>query len=329
MGRFWDRRVLYTDDEVMSKSETNRRNPYALVGVLIGAAVVAILAVRACSRDVIEVRVAPASYDNVIKTESTNGKVEPMGEFQAHAPAPGVVARLYVDAGQKVKAGDLLVQMRDPDATARVATATSAVRAAELALQDMQRNGTTDELIAMQGDLIRAKQQVQDAQSSVAALQQLQQKGAASTSEVMAAQQRLTTANSSLQTLQHRSTGRYSPADLARAKAQLADAQAGLTAAEAGYASANIRSPISGTVYSVPVSEYDFLTAGEDLLDVADLRHIQVTAYFDEPEIGELAAGQSVKIEWPAKPDRVWHGHVKLRPRQSSPILEPAMWVSA
>jgi HlyD family secretion protein len=298
----------------MSKSETNRRNPYAIVGLLIGAAVVAVLAVRACSRDVIEVRVAPASYDSVVQTVPANGKVEPVGEFQAHAPAPGVVAKLYVDPGDKVKAGDLLVQMRDPDAAARVATATTAVRVAELLLQDMQRNGTTDELIAMQGDLTRAKQQVQDAQSSVAALQQLQQKGAASTSEVAAAQQRLTTASGSLQTLQHRSAGRYSPADFARAKAQLADAQASLAAAETGYASANIRSPISGTVYSVPVSEYDFVEAGLNLLDVADLNRIEITGYFDEPEIGKLAAGQPVKIVWDAKPDRVWHGHVKLAP---------------
>jgi HlyD family secretion protein len=301
-------------NEVMSKSETNRRSPYALVGVLIGAAALAVLAVRSCSRDVIEVHVASASYDSVIQEVPANGKVEPVGEFQAHAPAPGVVDKLYVNAGDKVRAGDLLVQMRDPDATAKVATATSAVRAAELALQDMQRNGTTDELIGMQGDLARTKQQVQDAQSSVTALQQLQQKGAASTSEVTAAQQRLATATSSLQTLEHRSAGRYSPADLARAKAQLADAHAGLAAAETGYASANIRSPISGTVYSVPVSEYDFVHDGDDLLDVADLNRIEITGYFDEPEIGKLAAGQPVKIVWDAKPDRVWHGHVKLAP---------------
>ena len=298
----------------MSKTETSRSSTYKVLGVLIGAAVLAVLVVRSCSRDAVEVRVASASYDSLISAESTNGKVEPVGEFQAHAPTAGVVGKLYVDPGDKVKAGDLLVQMIDPNATARVASATSALRTAELNLQDVERNGTTDERIGMEGDLTRAKQQQRDAQASLAALQQLQQKGAASASEVTAAQQRLTTANDSLQTFQHRSTNRYSAGDLVKAKAQLADAQATLTAAESGYASANIKSPISGTVYSVPVSEYDFVQAGDDLLDVADLHVIQITAYFDEPEIGKLAAGQAVKIEWPAKPDRVWHGHVKLAP---------------
>ncbi len=49
-------------------------------------------------------------------------------------------------------------------------------------------------------------------------------------------------------------------------------------------------------------------------MDVADLNRIQVRAYFDEPEIGALSPGQSVKIVWDAKPDRIWHGHIQLAP---------------
>ena len=45
-----------------------------------------------------------------------------------------------------------------------------------------------------------------------------------------------------------------------------------------------------------------------------DLNHIQVRAYFDEPEIGELQSGQAVKIVWDAKPNRVWHGHIDRAP---------------
>ena len=76
----------------------------------------------------------------------------------------------------------------------------------------------------------------------------------------------------------------------------------------------NIRSPLSGTVYSIPVSAFDFVPAGEDLLDVADLNRIQVRAYFDEPEIGKLAVGQAVKIVWDAKPNQSWHGHISRAP---------------
>jgi len=67
-------------------------------------------------------------------------------------------------------------------------------------------------------------------------------------------------------------------------------------------------------VYSIPVSQYDFVPAGEDLMDVADLNRIQVRAYFDEPEIGKLAVGQAVKIVWDAKPSQSWHGHISRAP---------------
>jgi HlyD family secretion protein len=166
----------------------------------------------------------------------------------------------------------------------------------------------------MAGDIDRAQIQQKQAASDVESLRQLQQKGAASAAEVAAAEQRLLTANSTLQSLQQRSTQRYSSGDRDRAQAQIADAQAALDSARAGYDQTNIRTPISGTVYSLPVSEYDFVGAGEDLMDVADLNRIQVRAYFDEPEIGALSPGQAVKIVWDAKPDRIWHGHIELAP---------------
>jgi HlyD family secretion protein len=156
--------------------------------------------------------------------------------------------------------------------------------------------------------------QQKQATSDLEALRRLQQKGAASAAEVAAAEQRLATSNSTLQSLQQRSTQRYSSAERTRAQAQLADAQAAVRAANAGYAGANIRTPLSGTVYSIPVTEYDFVPAGEDLMDVADLNRILVRAYFDEPEIGVLSPGQAVKIVWDAKPGAAWHGHIERAP---------------
>ncbi len=72
--------------------------------------------------------------------------------------------------------------------------------------------------------------------------------------------------------------------------------------------------PIAGTVYYLPVSQYDYVKQGEDLVFVADLTRLRVTAYFDEPEIGNLADGQPVKIAWEAKPNMAWHGHISLAP---------------
>lgn len=298
----------------MPTTETRRLNPVVLSGIVLAVIVLVVVGIKMFTRDTVEVRVSAVNHQNLLSTVSTNGRVEPVEYFQAHAPVPGVVAKIYVEVGQKVKAGDLLVKMDDSDAVAKLASANSTLRTAELNQQNTKQNGSQEERIALAADLSTAEMRQKQAQTDLNALHQLQQKGAASPAEVAAAEQRLQQAASALESTKQRGTQRYSSGDQARAQAQVTEAQASLSAARSSYAASNIRSPLSGTVYSIPVSTYDFVPAGEDLLDVADLNRIQVRAYFDEPEIGKLAVGQAVKIIWDAKPNQAWHGHISRAP---------------
>ena len=298
----------------MPPVEEKRSNSW-LVWVLLAVVVlVGVPIVRHLTQETVEVRTSPVTHESLVSTVSTNGKVEPVEEFQPHAAAPGVVKEVLVGSAQKVHAGDLLLRMDDADVVARLAAANSTLRTAEAAESDMQHGGSAEERYSSAGDLSRAQLQQQQAANSVTSLQQLEKRGAASAGEVAAAQQRLDVANSTLKGAEGRGSQRYSATDHARVDAQVTDARANLAAAQASYAAANIRAPFAGTVYSVPVSQYDFVSAGEGLLDMADLNHIQVRAYFDEPEIGKLAVGQAVKIVWDAKPNQVWHGHIDRAP---------------
>jgi HlyD family secretion protein len=298
----------------MPTTETRRLNPTMLWGLFLAVIALAFIIFRSSTRDTVQVRVAPVTRQNLVSSVATTGKVEPIDEFQAYAPVAGIIAKVYVQVRQKVKVGDLLLKMDDSDAVAKLAAAQAALRTAEATLHDLEQGGSQEEHITLTGDLGRAQLQQQQATKDLAALQQLQQKGAASASEVLAAEQRLQNANSSVQSFQMRGTQRYSPADKARIQAQVSDARAALASAQSNYDSFNIRTPKAGTVYSVPVSTYDFVPAGETLVAVADLNKIQIHAYFDEPEIGKLAAGQAVKIAWDAKPNQTWHGHISIPP---------------
>ncbi|RSL14802.1 HlyD family secretion protein [Edaphobacter aggregans] len=298
----------------MPTIETRRPNPVVLLGIVLAVIALAVVGIRSFTRETVEIRAAAVDHQNLLRTVSTNGRVEPVEYYQAHASAPGTIAKIHVEVGQKVKKGDLLIRMDDAEAVSRLATANATLRTAEANLHDIQQGGTQDERIGLNNDLNRAQLQQQQATKDLAALKQLQQKGAASASEVASAEQRLQAANASLDVLKTRTTQRYGTSDLARAQAQVEEAKAAVAAAQSAYAAVNIRSPLAGTVYSIPVSTYDFVQAGEDLMDIADLNRIQVRAYFDEPEIGKLAVGQAVKIVWDAKPDLTWHGHISRAP---------------
>jgi HlyD family secretion protein len=294
--------------------KSNRTAAFVIWGAVLIVLILAVVSVRSLTREHVTVYVAQVAYGDLTQTSPTNGNVEPIDDFQAHAQVAAQVQDIYVDVGQKVKAHQLLLKMNDADALARLASANSALQAAELAESDIEHGGTQDERNTAAGDLSRARLQLQKDQSSLAALQKLQQQGAASPAEVSAAQQQIDLDKSSLHTIDQHSNQRYDQADRARAQAQLADARAAVAVAQSSFDNTDIRTPIAGTVYWLPVSQYDYVKDGEDLVFVADLTRLRVTAYFDEPEIGKLAAGQPVKIVWEAKPNMVWHGHISQAP---------------
>jgi HlyD family secretion protein len=146
------------------------------------------------------------------------------------------------------------------------------------------------------------------------ALIKLNATGAASRSEVTAARQRLETAEANLHASEESARSRYSPAEVARAQAALADAEANLAAAQEVMGQTSVHAPAAGTIYSLNVARTDFVEQGAPLLQMADLHHERVRAYFDEPEIGRLAVGQPIQIKWDAKPGRNWNGHIERTP---------------
>jgi HlyD family secretion protein len=224
------------------------------------------------------------------------------------------VKAVYAQPGDQVPAGKLLLELDDTQARARLATAESGVKAAQAALDAATNNGTLEQRQGAAADVARNKLERDQARHDLDALTKLSSTGAASASEVAAARQRLDTAEANLNASEQSVRSRYSPAELAREHATLADAEANLTAARAVMAQTSVRAPVAGTVYSMNAGHKEFVEQGALLLQMADLTHERVRAYFDEPEIGRLAVGQPILVKWDARQDRVWHGHIMRTP---------------
>jgi HlyD family secretion protein len=283
---------------------------------LAAAIVVAIVfyVVHMATRTRVPIRSAIVVRSELRSTLATNGKVEPQVNFEAHAPFPGIVKQLFVHEGEKVVEGKLLLELDDTDAKARLAAAVAALRSAQSAYDTTLKGGTRQERLSLGADIDKTQADRDQAQHDLAALRKLQLTGAASASEVAAAEQRLAADNASLQVLQERKTQPYDPGDITRAQSAFAEAQAGYAAASAVLNEANVHAPFAGTVYSLPVSRTEYVQQGDRLLQMADLSKMQVRAYFDEPEIGKLSVGQPITIEWDARPNTLWHGHVSRVP---------------
>jgi HlyD family secretion protein len=265
-------------------------------------------------RDQLPVREVQVSRQALMKTVSTNGRVEPEVNYEIHSPLATSVQAVFVQPGDLVPAGKLLLELDGEQARARVASAESAVKAAQAAVEAATHNGTQQERQAAANDLTRAHADRDQARRDLDALIKLKATGAASASEVAAAQQRFDAAETSVHAAEQSSHSRYSPAEIARSQAELADAEANLAVARDVLAKTAPRAPIAGTVYSVNVAHSEFAEEGKLLVQMADLHHVRVRAYFDEPDIGQLAVGQKAEITWKAKEKYTWHGHIARVP---------------
>lgn len=291
-----------------------RTRTWKLAAIGFGLVAVAAIAAIAHKTDAVEVWTVTPSYQDLSLQVTTNGTVMPTNEFQARAFWPGIIDKVDVELGDKVKPGQMLVSMKDPFAISRMTAANAALQGWRLSVQNIRNGGSQADRIDLRGNLAHAQLAQADAAKKLASLQQLRQQGAASQAEIDAAQQKLQDANTTLETLNEKNTRPYTDLDMKNATSHLADAQANVDSAKVQFNNANITSPIAGTVYSIKVVPYDWVPVGTDLIRVADLNHVEVRAYFDEPEIGKLAAGQPVKITWEGKPGHTWHGHIKQAP---------------
>jgi HlyD family secretion protein len=278
------------------------------------ALVLIFFGVRWMTREKLPVRVAESQVQDLIKVSSTSGKVEPQHIFEAHAPDATVVKEVYVHVGQQVRQGQLLVALDDSNARAKLAAATAALRAAEAGFQTVESGGTHQEQLALASNLAKAQIDCDQAARDLDVVQKLAAKGAAAPSEVAQAQTRLNLAKASLHSLEEQKTKPFAPVDLSRARSSVTEAQAAYDAAALVIAQSNVHAPFPATVYSLPVTRYSYIEPGAEILQAADLSKLQVRAYFDEPEIGDLQLNNPVSIVWDAKPDMRFHGRITRLP---------------
>jgi HlyD family secretion protein len=275
---------------------------------------VIVLASFASRDDSVPVMAATVTRNRIRSVISTNGKVEPVQNFEAHAPVGTNVNRVLVTQGDHVKKGQLLVELDAASARSQSAQALAQVRASEADLNATQRGGTQEEVLTLQAQLVKAKADRDAAQRNFEALSRLQQAGAASPGEARAAQNQLATAEAQLKLLQSKQTERYSRPEVARVEAEHSQAQSAYLAAEDVLRQLIIRAPFDGVVYSVPVRQGTYVNPGDLVLQEADLAKVRVRAYVDEPDVARLSRGENIEVTWDAMPGRVWTGAVSAIP---------------
>jgi HlyD family secretion protein len=88
------------------------RHRWIVTTVAIVAAVI-LLASFMSREPAVPVRAVTAQLGTIRSIVSTNGKVEPLQNFEAHAPVATTVKKILIREGDHVKKGQLLVELND------------------------------------------------------------------------------------------------------------------------------------------------------------------------------------------------------------------------
>jgi membrane fusion protein (multidrug efflux system) len=219
---------------------------------------------------------------------------------------------------QRVKAGDVLVQIDPADYKADVAHAEAGVVGAQAALDNLANQIELQYATIAQGEAQRVSaeaQQVETGQERVrqealsktdaGTLQKLQQAVAAddrAQADVRASRAVVAERRHQLDVLN--GTKKQRAADLDAAKADLATAKLKL-----GYT--RVVAPFDGVTSERQVQPGDYVNIGTNLINVVPLPNVYVIANYKETQLTHVEPGQSVKITVDSFPDQILHGRVE------------------
>jgi HlyD family secretion protein len=296
------------------KKKRNRRILY--VGIGVAVVLVAVGGLIAAARGGTKIdpsKLAKVERGDLAKSVVATGKVEPITKVEIKSKASGIVKKLLVDAGDRVKRGQVLAELDKEEIEAHVAQAKAQEEAAEASLRateaDMERakvDAEGPDVPTLKRAYERAQGMAKEGVVSVSALDDAQR-----AYELAVNKQNV--AKAQLQVLH---------AKIGQAQAQVAQDRANLKQLEEQYSYTTVESPIDGVVLSRDVEVGDavssILVLGSSatlIMTLGDISEVYVKGKVDESDIGKVYLGQPARIKVESFKDKTFNGKVtKISP---------------
>ncbi|MFY2508897.1 HlyD family secretion protein [Vibrio pectenicida] len=243
--------------------------------------------------------------------ESTNNAYL-QGDITTIRPkVSGYIAKSFVSDNQKVKKGDLLVELDARDYVTELEQAKAHLAVSKSSIDNLVAQKTLQKSHILQADsrVDSAKAEYQRSTQQVRRSRSLLTKNYASQDEVddMLAQQKvalaeLNEANASLVSAHDQLL--VIDSDIHQAEASVVESEVDVDQAELNLSYTKIYAPVDGIVGKRSVRQGLLVQAGSPLLSLVPTGNIWVEANFKETQLVGIHQGQKVTIEFDAFPDQ-------------------------
>ncbi|MEN3157992.1 efflux RND transporter periplasmic adaptor subunit [Alkalimonas sp. NCh-2] len=233
------------------------------------------------------------SRGDIESVVNTAGTTRAVVTVEVGSEVSGLITAIYADFNADVEQGQLIARLDDRSFQARV-------RQAEADIQMSEAN-----VIQQEANVVKAQAELLRLERAYQRQLQLMQQNLTNQTEVDNALANYEVAKAQIL---------VSQAQLQSAKAQLTQRQAQLEQHQLDLDRTQIRSPVNGTVIDRQVDVGQTVAASlsaPTLFTIAqDLSQMQIEADVDEADIGKIEAGQQVRFQVDAHPDRQFQGVV-------------------
>jgi len=236
---------------------------------------------------------------DLVQTVVASGRVTTPQRVSVAAVVTEAVARIPVEEGQKVRRGDVLIELDDRDERAAVAQAEAAVAQSEAKLRQLREAG----LPASKQAFVQAEANQRLARQQFERNRNLRAQGYISQSALDDATRNLDVANSQLDSARVQvATNSAGGADFEMAQTALQQSRAGLAVAKARLAQDVIVAPTDGVLIGRSVEPGDVVQPGRELMVLAPAGETQIVVQVDEKNLSKLKLGQSALASADAYP---------------------------
>jgi HlyD family secretion protein len=250
---------------------------------------------------------------DIARSVVATGKIEPLSKVDVKSKASGLVKKIDVDYGDRVKTGQVLVELDKDQLQANVRESRANLEAAQAAAESAEA--------AYQRNLVDAQgPDVPFLKSAVDRAHEMFLQGLISKAVEEDAEKAYEMGLNRKMSAQRNAS--MSKAEVTKAKAQVAQAQASLERAEEDLKYATITSPMDGIVLSRDVEVGDavssILVLGSQatlVMALGDTSEVYVKGKVDESDIGKVYLGQPARIVVESFKDKKFTGKVtKISP---------------
>ena len=219
------------------------------------------------------------------------------------AQVEGYVRKVAVDDYQRVKAGDLLVQIEDSDYTAKVAQAEADLLGAQAAIANIKARKDAQKavvvqaeagIVATQADLERAKLEDQRQRTLLATTYGTQQRVEQTDADLKRLEATLASNQAALES--QRSQSAVLDTQELQLRAEVKAKQAALDLAKINLGYTRIAAPVSGEVSERGVYTGQYVHSGSQVITVVPLDNVWVVANYKETQLTHVAIGQRAEI---------------------------------